>query len=279
MVLPPKRTSLASVTCPSTNTPPSPATNSLFQHATNLDFGNQLASEMLVDWSCFYFSSFCRNACLIREASFSSRWCFFSMSLLDPRANQPHGHVRESEFATARSSHQQLVPGQPAQHQKGIRRWAAAEQKPVLANTLWFVFPLTRQKKKNSLRLQTVCFPWPLYTLPLHNFIFSSLPVLPQCMEMLTVPGLMLQNLFVSTLLLFDFFFFFFFFLIIHLFFHAVSQSPAIMHMLDKSGSCGKFDNYQRPEGFPVGTCRAPFYPYFTVFFWLTVNCVFKKLR
>lgn len=37
--------------------------------------------------------------------------------------------------------------------------------------------------------------------------------------------------------------------------YHIVSQSPAIMHMLDKSGSCGKFDNYQRPEGFPVGTC------------------------
>lgn len=35
---------------------------------------------------------------------------------------------------------------------------------------------------------------------------------------------------------------------------HVVSQSPAIMHMLDKSGSCGKFDTYQRPEGFPVGT-------------------------
>ncbi|KAM8754042.1 LOW QUALITY PROTEIN: microphthalmia-associated transcription factor-like [Acanthopagrus schlegelii] len=33
---------------------------------------------------------------------------------------------------------------------------------------------------------------------------------------------------------------------------YSVSQSPAIMHMLDKSGSCGKFDNYQRPEGFPV---------------------------
>ncbi|KAM3871581.1 microphthalmia-associated transcription factor-like [Diretmus argenteus] len=32
----------------------------------------------------------------------------------------------------------------------------------------------------------------------------------------------------------------------------SVSQSPAIMHMLDKSDSCGKFDNYQRPEGFPV---------------------------
>ncbi|CAL1606593.1 unnamed protein product [Knipowitschia caucasica] len=31
-----------------------------------------------------------------------------------------------------------------------------------------------------------------------------------------------------------------------------VPQSPAIMHMLDKSGSCGKYDSYQRPEGFPV---------------------------
>ncbi|KAK7915784.1 hypothetical protein WMY93_011545 [Mugilogobius chulae] len=33
---------------------------------------------------------------------------------------------------------------------------------------------------------------------------------------------------------------------------YSVSQSPAIMHMLDKSGSCGKYDSYQRPEGFPV---------------------------
>ncbi|XP_024914989.1 microphthalmia-associated transcription factor isoform X6 [Cynoglossus semilaevis] len=33
---------------------------------------------------------------------------------------------------------------------------------------------------------------------------------------------------------------------------YSVSQSPAVMHMLDKSGSCGKYDNYQRPEGFPV---------------------------
>ncbi|KAM9750775.1 melanocyte inducing transcription factor b isoform 4-T4 [Menidia menidia] len=33
---------------------------------------------------------------------------------------------------------------------------------------------------------------------------------------------------------------------------YSVSQSPSIMHMLDKSGSCGKFDTYQRPEGFPV---------------------------
>ncbi|XP_054634125.1 melanocyte inducing transcription factor b isoform X2 [Dunckerocampus dactyliophorus] len=38
---------------------------------------------------------------------------------------------------------------------------------------------------------------------------------------------------------------------------YSVSQSPAIMHMLDKSGSCGKFDNYQRPEGFPVAEVRA----------------------
>ncbi|KAM6929378.1 LOW QUALITY PROTEIN: microphthalmia-associated transcription factor-like [Lycodopsis pacificus] len=35
---------------------------------------------------------------------------------------------------------------------------------------------------------------------------------------------------------------------------YSVSQSPAIMHMLDKSGSCG---NYQRPEGFPVAEVRA----------------------
>ncbi|KAM8864455.1 microphthalmia-associated transcription factor-like isoform 2-T2 [Spinachia spinachia] len=39
---------------------------------------------------------------------------------------------------------------------------------------------------------------------------------------------------------------------------YSVSQSPAIMHMLDKSGSCGnKFDSYQRPEGFPVAEVRA----------------------
>uniref|UniRef100_A0A8C6WYI1 Melanocyte inducing transcription factor n=1 Tax=Neogobius melanostomus TaxID=47308 RepID=A0A8C6WYI1_9GOBI len=34
---------------------------------------------------------------------------------------------------------------------------------------------------------------------------------------------------------------------------YSVSQSPAIMHMLDKSGSCGKYESYQRAEGFPVG--------------------------
>uniref|UniRef100_A0A3P8YWU1 BHLH domain-containing protein n=1 Tax=Esox lucius TaxID=8010 RepID=A0A3P8YWU1_ESOLU len=38
---------------------------------------------------------------------------------------------------------------------------------------------------------------------------------------------------------------------------YSVSQSPAIMHMLDKAGSCGKFENYQRPEGFPVAEVRA----------------------
>ncbi|KAM6977356.1 melanocyte inducing transcription factor b [Aplochiton taeniatus] len=30
------------------------------------------------------------------------------------------------------------------------------------------------------------------------------------------------------------------------------SVSPGIMHILDKPVSCGKFDNYQRPDGFPV---------------------------
>uniref|UniRef100_A0AAQ4Q4L0 Melanocyte inducing transcription factor n=1 Tax=Gasterosteus aculeatus aculeatus TaxID=481459 RepID=A0AAQ4Q4L0_GASAC len=41
---------------------------------------------------------------------------------------------------------------------------------------------------------------------------------------------------------------------------YSVSQSPAIMHMLDKSGSCGnKFDSYQRPEGFPVVERRRRF--------------------
>ncbi|KAI4881453.1 hypothetical protein NFI96_022486 [Prochilodus magdalenae] len=32
----------------------------------------------------------------------------------------------------------------------------------------------------------------------------------------------------------------------------SVTPSPAMMHMMDKPGSCGKFENYQRPEGFPV---------------------------
>nr|XP_061803605.1 microphthalmia-associated transcription factor-like isoform X3 [Nerophis lumbriciformis] len=38
---------------------------------------------------------------------------------------------------------------------------------------------------------------------------------------------------------------------------YSASQSPSVMHMLDKSGSCGKFDNYQRTEGFPVAEVRA----------------------
>ncbi|XP_032366326.1 microphthalmia-associated transcription factor-like [Etheostoma spectabile] len=38
---------------------------------------------------------------------------------------------------------------------------------------------------------------------------------------------------------------------------YSVSQSPAIMYMMDKSGCCGKFDNYPRPEGFPVAEVRA----------------------
>lgn len=46
----------------------------------------------------------------------------FAVSLLDPRAGESHGHVWESEYVPARPSHQQLLPGQPAQHQKGIRR-------------------------------------------------------------------------------------------------------------------------------------------------------------
>uniref|UniRef100_A0A8C5D2Z4 BHLH domain-containing protein n=2 Tax=Gouania willdenowi TaxID=441366 RepID=A0A8C5D2Z4_GOUWI len=40
---------------------------------------------------------------------------------------------------------------------------------------------------------------------------------------------------------------------------YSVSQSPAIMHIMDKSGSCGKFDTYQRPEGFPAGTSHPLF--------------------
>ncbi|XP_051961181.1 microphthalmia-associated transcription factor-like [Xyrauchen texanus] len=32
----------------------------------------------------------------------------------------------------------------------------------------------------------------------------------------------------------------------------SVTPSPAMMHMMDKPSSCGKFENYQRPEGFPV---------------------------
>uniref|UniRef100_A0A8D3BZL3 Melanocyte inducing transcription factor n=1 Tax=Scophthalmus maximus TaxID=52904 RepID=A0A8D3BZL3_SCOMX len=45
----------------------------------------------------------------------------------------------------------------------------------------------------------------------------------------------------------------------------SVSQSPAVMHMLDKSGSCGKFDSYQRPDGFPVGTSASTFFNVSTI--------------
>ncbi|XP_056126645.1 melanocyte inducing transcription factor b isoform X2 [Rhinichthys klamathensis goyatoka] len=33
----------------------------------------------------------------------------------------------------------------------------------------------------------------------------------------------------------------------------SVTPSPAMMHMMDKPSSCNNFENYQRPEGFPVG--------------------------
>ncbi|XP_016146485.1 microphthalmia-associated transcription factor-like [Sinocyclocheilus grahami] len=32
----------------------------------------------------------------------------------------------------------------------------------------------------------------------------------------------------------------------------SVTPAPGMMHMMDKPGSCGKFDTYQRPECFPV---------------------------
>ncbi|XP_067302936.1 melanocyte inducing transcription factor b isoform X3 [Pseudorasbora parva] len=32
----------------------------------------------------------------------------------------------------------------------------------------------------------------------------------------------------------------------------SVTPSPAMMHMMDKPSSCSNFENYQRPEGFPV---------------------------
>lgn len=61
-------------------------------------------------------------------------------------------------------------------------------------------------------------------------------------------------------------------------FFHAVSQSPAIMHMLDKSGSCGKFENYQRPEGFPVGMyLLAAAHFTHNLLFLLTLHCCCSK--
>ncbi|XP_052454795.1 microphthalmia-associated transcription factor-like isoform X1 [Carassius gibelio] len=32
----------------------------------------------------------------------------------------------------------------------------------------------------------------------------------------------------------------------------SVAPGPGMMHIMDKPGSCGKFETYQRPEGFPV---------------------------
>jgi len=37
---------------------------------------------------------------------------------------------------------------------------------------------------------------------------------------------------------------------------YTVTPSPAMMHMMDKPSSCSNFENYQRPEGFPVGTFK-----------------------
>ncbi|KAM4612886.1 melanocyte inducing transcription factor a [Polymixia lowei] len=33
---------------------------------------------------------------------------------------------------------------------------------------------------------------------------------------------------------------------------YTVTPAPGMMHVLDKPGSCGQYENYQRPEGFPV---------------------------
>ncbi len=37
-----------------------------------------------------------------------------------------------------------------------------------------------------------------------------------------------------------------------------VTPAPGMMHIMDRPGSCGNFDTYQRPEGFPVGTFPFP---------------------
>ncbi|XP_042582277.1 melanocyte inducing transcription factor a [Cyprinus carpio] len=37
----------------------------------------------------------------------------------------------------------------------------------------------------------------------------------------------------------------------------SVTPAPGMMHIMDKPGSCGTFDTYQRPEGFPVAEVRA----------------------
>lgn len=48
-----------------------------------------------------------------------------------------------------------------------------------------------------------------------------------------------------------------------------ITPAPGMKQVLDKPGSCGQYENYQRPEGFPVGktsntwrvraTCCVPF--------------------
>lgn len=32
-----------------------------------------------------------------------------------------------------------------------------------------------------------------------------------------------------------------------------ITPAPGMKQVLDKPGSCGQYENYQRPEGFPVG--------------------------
>lgn len=133
--------------------------------------------------------------------------------------------------------------------------------------------PVSSAKQKANMGQKSLCnccklgSPGPLCTLALHHFIFSVLPVLPLCMGMLTVQDwnayklIYVRSTHVWCVV--------FFFTKTHVF-RAVSQSPAIMHMLDKSGSCGKFENYQRPEGFPVGAylvCCCAFYLHSTVLF------------
>lgn len=35
-----------------------------------------------------------------------------------------------------------------------------------------------------------------------------------------------------------------------------ITPAPDMKQVLDKPGSCGQYENYQRPEGFPVGKQR-----------------------
>lgn len=154
-----------------------------------------------------------------------------------------------------------------------IKREYAGEQ-PILSKTFRFIF--STDQAIISRRLWQVLLPGPLCTLPLHHFIFSPLPVLPLLHGDVDCAELKCFRTYLCPL-----------YLCLMLFykkkkkksnlFHAVSQSPAIMHMLDKSGSCGKFENYQRPEGFPVGTYLAAFHWFDFSFFWMTVYFVFQE--